>query len=950
MLKLTNTKAVEDFLPSGSTPEILPAGTLTNPAGTYKNVLVGQVVALTLNIKFDNYDATFGSSTANLKNLFITAGTFSGKSVQFLLDEANKALGGCSTTYTLSDINDVVTSVNENYDDGTTSGDFLSCCNNVTSGGTIGSNQSGCSSFDPTALTSVANPSGGGTTALELVWLKSTTSSVLTTNTQSQWTTIAGANGLSYDSGPLTQTTYFIRCSRRAGCTDYVGESNVIAVTINANCGGKDPICLSRKSPVQNSSLCGDANKSYGMWFNDLKGSVTSPSQYFLVKSGELTEFCDGTAVLTYTACVVGGGANDCITATVNYSGRTGIPVTGSPVLNTHCTTHNPNVDDWYYYYPTSSGTFLGAGIYAGLTGTYTQNMGAFQVGTGGSLNDISKFGSSSWFKIGITNGGTNNWTTISKDRDVNINLGTSTSIVLVIATANPTSICKGENVVLTATIDAASKSANCSPTYSWVGSNGFTSNQATVTNNDVQGATTYTVTVSFTAINGSKCSVTATTGVTLNTVCCDNVTNGGQIAANQRNCGAFDPAPFTNVELPTGGTGILEYVWLKSITATTFTAENAAEWIPIIGTNNPNLDLNNISVTTAFQRCSRRAGCTDYDGESNVIVVIIDKIPNVPTTTPAEICGTGTVTLGATCTTGVAQWYAALTGGTALATGASFTTPSISANTTYYVSCKSPEGCESTPRTEAIASINSDATTPTVTPGTICGTGTATLGATYSTGIAQWFAAATGGSSIAIGASFTTPSISMVTTYYVSCKSGAGCESARVEVKATVIGKITDGGKIQYDKSICPGKTPSQITSATPASGGDANLAIEYTWLQTTSLTNGVCPQNIVGQTLYSEIPNTNSPNYQPGAITQTTCYIRCSRRAGCTDYIGGESNIVKKTLLANCQGKDPICLSRKTPVENSSLCGDATKSYGMWFSDLKGNVASPNQHFSVK
>ena len=949
LLKLTTTKAVEDFLPSGSTPEVLPAGTLTNPAGTYSNVLAGQVVALTLNIGFDNYDATFGSSTANLRNLFITTGKFSGKSVQFLLDEANKALGGCSTTYTLSDINDVVTSVNENYVNGTSTGAFLGCCNNVTSGGTIGTNQSGCSGFDPVAFTSIANPSGGGTTALELVWLKSTTSSVLTTTTQSQWTTIVGATGFTYDSGPLTQTTYFIRCSRRAGCTDYVGESNVVTVTINANCGGKDPICLSRKSPVQNSSLCGDATKSYGMWFNDLKGNVASPSQYFSVKSGELTEFCDGTAVLTYTACVVGGGANDCITAMVNYSGRTGIPVTGSPVLNTHCTTYNPNVGDWYYY-PTSSGTFLGAGIYAGLTGTYTQNMGAFQVGTGGSLNDISKFGASSWFKIGITNGGTNNWTTISKDGDVNINLGTSTSIASVIATANPTSICKGENVVLTATIDAASKSANCSPTYSWVGSNGFTSNQATVTNIDVQGATTYTVTVSFTAINGSKCSVTATTSVTLNTVCCDNVTNGGQIAANQRNCGAFDPAPFTNVELPTGGTGILEYVWLKSTTATTFTAENAAEWFPIAGTNSPNLDVDNISVTTAYQRCSRRAGCTDYDGETNVIVVIIDKVPNAPTTTPAGICGTGTVTLGATCTTGVAQWYAALTGGTALATGASFTTPSISANTTYYVSCKSPEGCESTPRTEAIATINSDATTPTVTPATICGTGTATLGATCSTGIAQWFAAATGGSSIATGASFTTPSISTTTTYYVSCKSGAGCESARVEVKATVIGKITDGGKIQYDESICPGKTPSQITSATPASGGDANLAIEYIWLQTTSLTNGVCPQNIVGQTLYSEIPNTNSPNYQPGAITQTTCYIRCSRRAGCTDYIGGESNIVKKTLLANCQGKDPICLSRKTPVENSSLCGDATKSYGMWFLDLKGNVASPNQHFSVK
>jgi hypothetical protein len=48
-------------------------------------------------------------------------------------------------------------------------------CNNVTSGGTIGSNQSGCSGFDPAAFTSVADPSGGSTGALEIVWLKSTT-------------------------------------------------------------------------------------------------------------------------------------------------------------------------------------------------------------------------------------------------------------------------------------------------------------------------------------------------------------------------------------------------------------------------------------------------------------------------------------------------------------------------------------------------------------------------------------------------------------------------------------------------------------------------------------------------------------------------------------------------------------------------------------------------------
>ena len=823
-------------------------------------------------------------------------------------------------------------------------------CNNVTSGGSIGSNQSGCSGFDPAAFTSVTDPSGGGTTALEIIWLKSTTSSVLTTATQSQWITIAGATGLTYNADPLTQTTYFTRCSRRAGCTDYVGEANVITVTINANCGGKDPVCISRKSPVQNSSLCGDATNSYGMWFSDLKGNVASPNQQFSVKSGELTEFCDGTAVLNYTACVTGGGANDCITAIVNYSGRTGTPPAGSPVLNTHCTTYSPNVGDWYYY-PTSNGSFSGAGIYAGLTGTYTQNMGAFQLGTGGNLNDISKFGASSWFKINITNGGTNHWSTVSKDGDININLGTSTNIASVTATANPNAICKGSDVNLKATIDVASKSANCSPTYSWVGSNGFTSNQATVTNTNVQGATTYTVTVTFTAVNGSKCSVTATTAVTLNAVCCDNVTNGGQIGSNQQSCGAFDPAPFTNVQLPTGGTGTLEYVWLKSTTATTFTTENVSEWVPIAGTNSPTLDVNNISVTTAYQRCSRRAGCTDYNGETNVIVVTIYKVPTAPTTTPSAICGTGKVTLGASCTTGIAQWYAASTGGITLATGASFTTPSISTSTPYYVSCKSPEGCESTPRIEAKATVSDNANPPSVTPGSICGTGTVTLGATCTSGIAQWYTNGTGGSSIATGASFTTPSLTSSTTYYVSCKSSGGCESSRIEVKATVIGKITDGGTIKADETICVGGIPAKITSVTPASGGDASLAIEYIWLQTTSLSsNGVCPLNVIGQNLYSPIPNTNTADYQPGAITQTTCYIRCSRRAGCTDYIGGESNTVKKAVETT---------STAPSVTPGSICGTGTVTLGasctsgtpMWyiFGATGGGIVATGSSFTT-
>ncbi len=61
---------------------------------------------------------------------------------------------------------------------------------------------------------------------------------------------------------------------------------------------------------------------------------------------------------------------------------------------------------------------------------------------------------------------------------------------------------------------------------------------------------------------------------------------------------------------------------------------------------------------------------------------------PNVTSTTPGTRCGIGTVTLAATADmSGTLNWYAASTGGTALATGTLFTTPSLTATTDFYVS-----------------------------------------------------------------------------------------------------------------------------------------------------------------------------------------------------------------------------------------------------------------------
>lgn len=129
-LQLTSAAAVRAYLPSGTTPVALPPGTKVNPTKTnYNNVFAGQLVALTLNMKFDNNISSFGSSNINLKDLIIATGPFIGKTVQFLADNANLIIGGCPGYFpkSLSEYTTAIDNVNKNYDNGVINGSFLVC-------------------------------------------------------------------------------------------------------------------------------------------------------------------------------------------------------------------------------------------------------------------------------------------------------------------------------------------------------------------------------------------------------------------------------------------------------------------------------------------------------------------------------------------------------------------------------------------------------------------------------------------------------------------------------------------------------------------------------------------------------------------------------------------------------------------------------------------------------
>lgn len=102
---------------------------------------------------------------------------------------------------------------------------------------------------------------------------------------------------------------------------------------------------------------------------------------------------------------------------------------------------------------------------------------------------------------------------------------------------------------------------------------------------------------------------------------------------------------------------------------------------------------------------------------------------PQIASATSGSHCGAGAITLSATGTgDSVLNWYSALTGGTLLGTGNTFTTPVISSGNTYYVSAQSFAGCESA-RTAVQASISAvPVVTVTPAPAVICAGDTVTL------------------------------------------------------------------------------------------------------------------------------------------------------------------------------------------------------------------------------
>jgi len=108
-------------------------------------------------------------------------------------------------------------------------------------------------------------------------------------------------------------------------------------------------------------------------------------------------------------------------------------------------------------------------------------------------------------------------------------------------------------------------------------------------------------------------------------TGCPGNVTNPGQIGSDEdpTACGPFNPAIISNITSPSGGNGLVEYIWLSSTVGcpTQLTDQ-------IAGATGESYDPGTIAQTTYYVRCARTVGCTVWI-ESNCVTKKVDDCGN---------------------------------------------------------------------------------------------------------------------------------------------------------------------------------------------------------------------------------------------------------------------------------------------------------------------------------
>jgi len=305
------------------------------------------------------------------------------------------------------------------------------------------------------------------------------------------------------------------------------------------------------------------------------------------------------------------------------------------------------------------------------------------------------------------------------------------------------------------------------------------------------------------------------------------------------------------------GGTAPYTYIW------------NTGETTPSITVNKAGTFTVSVSDKTP--------GCAPVKTSTTVTV---SNTPVVPTAPDVIVCPNSPATLTATAPGGNYQWYDQAVGGNFLASGATYTTPPITATTAFFVET-TVGGCTSS-RTAVFAVVNGK---PVVTGATVCSGNVATLSATGGTGY-TWYDA--GGNIVSTVSTFTTPVLTQTTTYFVVVTSN-GCTSAPTPVTANV----------------SPPPLAPTAANVSVCAGSSANL-------------HANAPAGVVNwfTVPVGGVPLISSPDYTTPPLTSTTTYYAETDLNTCESPRTPVTVTVNPLPITPVPQNDTICYGSSTTL----------------------------------
>ncbi|WP_439697774.1 PKD-like domain-containing protein [Mucilaginibacter sp. AW1-7] len=342
-------------------------------------------------------------------------------------------------------------------------------------------------------------------------------------------------------------------------------------------------------------------------------------------------------------------------------------------------------------------------------------------------------------------------------------------------------------------------------------------------------------------------------------------------------------------------------YSWYTSSTSTN-----------VVNTG-PTLTIASLQQSVNYYVTSTVNGCTS---QRTVVSATVTSAPQSPTVTSNNtVCSGSVITLHADAPAGVADWFDTPTGGTPLISSPDYTTPPLTANTTYYVQ-NTINDCQS-PRVPVNVTVNPIPAAPAQQTVNSCYNSSAHLTA-GTDGTYQWYADADGKHFLKQGLTYDTPPLTQDITYYIVA-TNSGCNSAPSPVNVIVAPPVA-APSVLNPPITCSGST-AVITATAP--GGT------YQWFATATDNN--------------PLPVTENGKFTTPALTATTTYYVQTTVGQCTSSRTAVKVVVSSPVASPVARDANICSGNQATLSATGPAGDYA-----WF-DSSNNLVQVGQTFTT-